>query len=327
MADGIALIDWQMVDRRSGRGGARLVPGLERRPAAEGPHRDPRALPGRGRVDRRRPRIWRCPAGPGSRRLGSPGRPGDPGRIAATWLAQGARCRAPASRCRPASAPPTTWLVVGPCARGRRPQPLSRPSRAAVIGSAFAATHASRSVARPRVEHVTPRTHARRAWATAQRRLSNSLGLVGIGVERSGDSRRRAPDEPDVGQVEAVVEPLISRAVPSGRPRHRRPPSPGRGRPASGSSGPRVGDDVDVGAADRVQRPLRELRARLAPARRGATRPRSRTGPAARPRSRAAVGADLQLAAVEQPEALRRASPAAPPRPPPPRRTARSARR
>ena len=102
-------------------------------------------------------------------------------------------------------------------------------------------------------------------------------------------------------------EPFISSAVPvrGGRRVDRLPVEvevvAGLDHPAR-----RVGDDVDVGAADRVERPPRQLRPRLAPGDVDRRDDDVEPGEQVVVVVEVAVGADLELAAVEQPEALRR---------------------
>ena len=67
-----------------------------------------------------------------------------------------------------------------------------------------------------------------------------------------------------------------------------------------------MGDDVDVGAADRVERPPRQLGPRLAPGDVDRRDDDVEPGEEVVLVVELAVGADLELAAVEQPEALRR---------------------
>ena len=101
---------------------------------------------------------------------------------------------------------------------------------------------------------------ARRARSTARsRRWRRAVHLEG----------RPGPGGLGVDRVPVEVEVVARLDLPAGR----------------------VGDDVDVRAADRVERPPRQLGPRLAARRRGPTRRRRRSARAGRPRSRASPSA------------------------------------
>ena len=129
----------------------------------------------------------------------------------------------------------------------------------------------------------------------------------------------RPPGGPARRRGRAAAASRSSRARSrSGRPRRRRRPSRGRGRRASPILRPgRVGDDVDVRAADGVERPLRQLGPRLAPGDVDRRDDDVEAGEQVVVVVERAVGADLELAAVEQAEALGRGRRRAPCRPPP----------
>ena len=180
-------------------------------------------------------------------------------------------------------------------------------TRAGHVRPGFPPAQAS-SASRSRVFTTSPgRTHARRAWLTPQRTYVELGGLVGVRIDRQhaavGD---RAP-----GPLDGEVEPmggavdLERRAGPRGRRVDLVPLEVEVVAAAEHPAG-RVRDDVDVRAADRVERPPRQVRARLAPrdVERGHDEVERREQVVLEVER--AVGADLELAAVEQPEPARR---------------------
>ena len=198
-------------------------------------------------------------------------------------------------------------LVIGRMVRGRADRRDGRATPSAGDASGLRADPREEVRSRSRVQHVGRGHPAAARLGDAPARVVELAGVVGVRIDREDAAGRDRP----AGALGGQVEPMRRAVHLEGRPVR------GGGRVdglpveieiVAGLDHPPggVGDDVDVGAADRVQRPLRQLGPRLAAGDVDRGDDDVEPGEQVVVVVELAVGADLELAAVEQAEALRR---------------------